>query len=432
MSVHLKPQVEQENYVEFNYKEWEELSSFFCRDSEYSNFIPFSYYDHTGNEPIFHGNAGYITNNINSKNNNHDFYSFISDIELPEKVDLYCCPNLFKSPKSRTKDNLIAVQNLVIDIDSHEKNLSQPDIKKFADRLIKNLILKPNMVVYTGRGIHLWYKIVPTHVKLTCILDSCVNALIKDIKQYIIEPFSVDEAVCKNYSGLKRFPKSYNSKAGCFGSYKIYHQIEYTVDTILQKLKLHGVKADYIERRKGISPTPKWLSKGKKYNFKCFDNVNMVVYRQKFMQYLLNKYTFDDTTKNRNNFLFAMYITLLGVYEPDDAKEIVLETNSKFEVPLKESEITYCIFSSVDKKPYRLTNSKFFEYVGASQSDIEWYNSHKKTDRTRDKERKERVKSQKEERNKSINYYHSLGLSAKDIADKVGCSFKTVYNVLNS
>lgn len=406
--------------------EVEALAPFFFRGSKYRNFLPFAYFDNRGKETVVHGYAGVM------KNTEDDVYECLYNVELPEKCDVYICPNLFKSPKARTNENLVAIQNIVIDVDCHSSLLSQGDIQATAKRVIQNAIIKPNMVVFTGRGFHLWYKIAPAHVSVRAWVDSAVEALIKDIKQYVTAPFEVDEAASKTYAGLKRFPKSYNTKAGCFGSFKVYHQREQSFKAILSKLESHGVKPTFVDHRPKPF-IPKWyVPKSKRYQFKRNNYTHACLYRQQFMDYMLLKTTFDETTGNRDRFLFAMYITLRGAYDWDDAKQMVLDANKQFEVPLRESEIHTNIFNAVDKKPFRMTNRRFFEYIGADAADIAWYEKRKKKERTRDRKRKQAVQAKKQNRNAQILAYHKEGLSVADIAQKMGIARNTIYSVIRS
>ena len=140
--------------------------------SNYCSFFPFAYRDKTEGER-FVGYAGAIC----SQDSTDDSF----DNPFPKDVDIYICPNGMKSPYKRTMDGLINIQNLVIDIDSHQstKTIAELNehIKRFESRLIDKLIIKPNYINRTGRGLQLWFCIEPCHIALNKICMSVIDML---------------------------------------------------------------------------------------------------------------------------------------------------------------------------------------------------------------------------------------------------------------
>lgn len=142
------------------------------RDTNYKSHFPLAYIDKTVSER-FVGYAGAICNK-------DDDYAFV-DEPFPQDVDIYICANGMKTPYRRGSDNLINIQNLVIDIDSHDSTLTIDElnehIETFEKKLTKKLLVKPNLINRTGRGIHLWYFLEPCHVSLSklCLKEVCYH-----------------------------------------------------------------------------------------------------------------------------------------------------------------------------------------------------------------------------------------------------------------
>ena len=117
------------------------LNLFFREDMEHKSYFPFAYNDKTVNER-FVGYAGALFNQ------GTDDTSF--DEPFPKDVDIYICANSMKSGYKRTIDNLVNIQNLVIDIDSHDSKLSvealNEHILEFEEKLLDKLIVKPNVI----------------------------------------------------------------------------------------------------------------------------------------------------------------------------------------------------------------------------------------------------------------------------------------------
>lgn len=160
----------------------------------------------------FIGHAGAIKNND---------WDEALDEELPENVDIYICPNGMSTPNSRTKVNLVNIQNLIIDIDAHNATMTIEElnehINQFEKQLMEKLKVKPNFVHHTGRGLHLWYCIEALHSSLDYVALAVIDMLCKDIQKIMDEikenVLSVDNASSQKLNGLFRLPYTYNTTA---------------------------------------------------------------------------------------------------------------------------------------------------------------------------------------------------------------------------
>ena len=165
-----------------------------------------------------------------------------------------------KSGHKRTIDNLINIQNLVIDIDSHDSNLSIEELNEhiieFEKQLKKKLIVKPNLINRTGRGIHLWYYIEPCHVSLSKICLSVIDMLCAHIEDIMTElnetELTLDKASSLKLNGLFRLPFSYNTKAKRWSECSLLHEDLQSIKKFRKKLLRKGYSSDYF-----VDYTPK-------------------------------------------------------------------------------------------------------------------------------------------------------------------------------
>lgn len=120
-----------------------------------------------------------------------------------------------------TSDGIGAAHAIVIDIDAHdndfefkEEHIDAMEFYGFFDS-----ILRPNAVIYTGRGLHLWYVIEPllyNKESLKSYYKDTVTLLIKQIQKELKKiktEFSANLIVDKNVSSVRqliRIPGSMN------------------------------------------------------------------------------------------------------------------------------------------------------------------------------------------------------------------------------
>ena len=206
MSLKLTTDRELDEFDEMRYlncTEAEHLTALFLREySKYKSYFPFAYNDKTINER-FVGYAGALQND--------DWSDSSFDEAFPQDVDIYICANGMKSGYKRGFDNLINIQNLVIDIDSHDSALSMDDLNehilKFEEELLKKLIIKPNLINRTGRGMHLWFCIEPCHVALSKICLSVVDMLCSHIAE-IMQELNETELSIRHHKRKHPIPRS--------------------------------------------------------------------------------------------------------------------------------------------------------------------------------------------------------------------------------
>lgn len=415
-----------------NCSQSEILYNLIWRDNKYRSYFPFAYIDRTINER-FVGYAGSICN--------QDYEDTSFDDTFPQDVDIYMCANGMKSGHKRTLDNLINIQNLVIDIDSHESNLSIDELNehivKFEKELKKRLIVKPNLINKTGRGLHLWYYLEPCHVSFSKICLSVIDMLcahIEDIMQELNETeLSLDRASSMKLNGLFRIPFSYNSKAKRWSECSLLHEGLHDIKKFRKKLLKKGYTSDYFvdypkRRRKKNDKKAESIAFYWRYIFSPSIKENKyapyLIHRKRFLEEVIRLR--GGKKGSRDLLMFALYATVKWLYDREDAREYCEKMNTTFADPLTNAQL-HSIFAEVDKKQHRFTVAKFLDLINATADERElYYKSSIK------EERKKARQIEKDNRNRKVKELYEQGLSIVAISKELHVSRPTIYKILAS
>lgn len=411
-----------DDYRYLNIPEEENLIKLIYRDmGDYRSFFPFAYIDSTKTQR-FVGYAGAV----NCQDSTDDFL----ENPFPPNVDIYMCSNGMKSPFKRTADNLINIQNLVIDIDSHNSKLTITELNKhikgFEKELLEKLIIKPNFINRTGRGIHLWFCIEPCHVALEKICMSVIDMLCEHIEMVIMDldenELLPDRAASLKLNGLFRMPYTYNTKAKRWAEGKWLHDDYPNINQLYEILRENGFKSRYFS--KDVKKNNKRTRKYKfRYDLKDNDYTPCLIHRKKFMDYLFR--TRDIQVGSRDIMIFGMYSTLVMLMDREEARAYCTELNDSFDEPLRYSEL-FAIFNEIDKKQHRFTVNRFFDFVNATEEEKRWFNKL-----TIKEERKEEKRKAKEERNNRVRELYEQKIPIVTISKEIGISRPTIYKILD-
>ena len=431
MSLKLKTDRVLDELEEMRYLKWSEEDNlynlFYRDDTEYKFYFPFAYNDKTVSER-FIGYAGAMCNK--------DIKDTSFDEPFPIDVDIYICANGMKSGYKRTLDNLINIQNLVIDIDSHSSNLSIEELNEhileFEERLLDRLILKPNLINRTGRGVQLWFGVEPCHVSLSKICLSVIDMLCNHITEILVEldetELSVDRASSLKLNGLFRLPYSYNTKAKRWSECRLVHEEFPNVNQLRKKLLSNGYKSDYFVEPTGKKKIGKKRVFSGKYHFSNKINLNdytpCLIHRKMFLEQVIQAR--GGKKGSRDLLMFALYATVIWLFDKEDAQAYCEEWNSTFEQPLKDSKL-WEIFRDVDRKRYKFTVTKFLNLINATDEERGWY--HKLSVK---EERKKARHKAKEERNRKVKELREEGLTIVAISKKINLSRRTIYKILKA
>lgn len=430
MGLEIKTDRDLDEFEEMRYitiTEEENLIYLFTSDnSNYRSFFSFSYRDKTVSDR-FVGYAGAI-----STQNDEKYESGASFDGFPKYVDIYVTANGMKTPFKRTADQLINLRNLVIDIDSHDSEMSIQElnehIKQFEKELTEKLLIKPNLINKTGRGLHLWYCIEPCHVALNKICMAVVDMLcnhIKDIMKEIDETeLSIDRTSSLKLNGLFRLPYTYNTKAGIWSEVTEIHKEEPNINDLYKQLKEHKYKSRYFKDKDERKPKVDNYNYEFKKDLKNNDYTPCLIHRKKFMDYLFK--TREIKKGSRNTMLFVMYATLIMLMDKESAREYCEILNTGFLDPLPYGELL-ATFKQVDKGSYRFKNKKFFELVKPNEEEMKWFNKATLKEQRRQEKRNEKI-----ERNNKIRELKRQGVPITQISKIMKLSRPAIYNIINS
>ena len=398
--------------------EYENLCFLLYR-SEYKSFNIVSMIDKTGKEDKFVGHAGVICS--------QEYDKAIELDDFPINADLYICPNGSATPHTRKSEYIVNIQNFVIDIDAHNSTLTTEElnahINKFENTLLNGLILKPNFINHTGRGLHLWYCFQPCYKTMKKIVDSTIDMVIQHIKELMNneEVLQLDSPSSFKLNGLFRIPYSYNTKAQMWSYGNMIHNELPNINDMRNTLKQAGYKSRYFEEKKQKSNyNPKKYKKTITYK-EQEDYTPCYLHREKFIHYLLKTRTIEEG--QRDIMLFAIYTVLVRLYDTDSAREQLHEINNSFTKPLTDGEVR-TIYFEIERKKHKYSNERFLTFVQATTEERMWFSKSNRELIAQEK------RNAKHERNLKIYECYQNGMNITAISKMFNITRHTVYDAL--
>lgn len=406
---------------------------------------------------------------------------YLQKVEMQPQSNYYISANGFMGGKSRTKNKLYSLNNIVIDIDCHRK-LKVPGLLDLRlDHLVHYLLhdaldeyglLEPSMIVYTGRGLQIWW----CHESLSAvsnrktwertgqtILQIMQQILLDNKSRDPIESFSslsVDLSASFSPTGVYRIPDTQNIAANCKATAKIISEHRYTLQELKDFNKIHQKKAAraYFVREYTESCT-KWAEK-----------------MLSAIQYLRMIRDNDVGEETRNNFCFVYYCMLKSAgFDSERIEAELAMFNSGFKKPMTTRELKSTL-SSAERKTYKISSRAMIKILGITKEEemllhqryhfnqikkkpavpkseryemaVAMYESGKYTIKELSKQTKiseptlrkifgQAGISNREEKSRDryeeIRYLkNQCGMSAPSIAQELGCSVRTVWRALKN
>lgn len=261
--------------------------------------------------------------------------------EIEGNTNIYVTPNTTYIPK-RKVDNIRQLRALYIDIDSIEDDKNYIFYKLF--ELAENEIIpKPSMIVDSGRGFHLYWKIKDAPIGALKTWQVLEDYLYKSLKEFGADARATDAV------RVLRLPGTINSKNGkeC--------KIVYSDDNL--EYSMYDLREKYLKYKK---VEPKKDSKKVIVN-SFFNSYSLHSTRAYDLETLCSLRSYD--LKDYRNMIIHCYAYWKGIYIRDiqELEEVVTELNNKFKEPLKDSEIK-AILRSIPK-----AIESFIDYQQAKQ-----------------------------------------------------------------
>ena len=350
------------------------------------------------------------------------------DKATDRKQDYYITANTM-SAGDRGKDNIFALHNIVIDIDNHTPGADPGQIGRQYDTITEYYKEKemdgsgdyiPNSIVFTGRGVQLWYCIEQISYKRLDIYETITGEIIRQVKEMLedhpdtLEGLELDEGASHNAAGLFRAPWSYNRKA----------------DTRADFITLHDDYIESMEAAKEIRARDKQENK-KIISYKAaLDNVDIqAIKRHNSIARLVELRQGRGATIKRNNILLCVAY-IWGRICIDDMEIIghVKSVNRLFNMPMTNKEIQQTLKTALVKR-YRAKNETIINFLEITKEEQEIINLYPGDGREAERANQRKKKAA---RNKEILRLYESGETQEAIAAKLNICRKTVYNVLEA
>lgn len=155
--------------------------------------------------------------------------AYLQDMWMFPDYNYYISANIFARP-GNSKENLLAINAIVIDIDNHSKEHTITEIGLGIEALLWRLqndffgltdIPAPNRIVLTGRGLQLWWCVVPAYAKaFERNFADVEKHFEQQLEQFLsdfpieLEGFEIDKGASAKPAGFFRLPGSISPHTG--------------------------------------------------------------------------------------------------------------------------------------------------------------------------------------------------------------------------
>lgn len=303
------------------------------------------------------------------------------------KSDYYISANTFKN-FNRAKANLFSLNNIVIDIDNHldifTSETSEIFLARLKEFINENIILCPNIVVFTGRGIQLWYCLEAISYRYIYTYQNVANELIKHIQELFLDEFphefeglAVDKTASANAAGYYRLPFTTNTKTKTKVLMEILHIDFYKLNTLLNVIAEKNGDTLEITKKEQTSNKPCTFNSNYSYR-RCLKVIDMLYNLQKNRSAKIDIKGISHENRQRLCFSLATFLSL--IYSKEDAYKRLFAFNRNFQNPLSEKKINYLIEYTTrnvllenGKSKNKWTNKNLIDYLELTQEEQETY-----------------------------------------------------------
>ena len=348
---------------------------------------------------------------------------WLAQMHVATDADYYITKAQFKAAQTWDSSELFALNAIWVDIDAHGKGPSFAEMERIRSLLIHALpelagIPVPNMVIYSGRGIHLVWLIEQCSAKLA-FMHKAVSVYYGETIQNLLaglkfaKYYSVDTGYCANIAGLTRSPGTVNTHSSTYCTYEIIHSHRILLTE----------QYDTVEYRSGKGMVSPKTCRRFTYSSVQATGLRRVNALLKLLK-LRSKWE-----GYRDSFLFALFSAYqMTGYSDEDALRLTLEANSEFGHPLPEREVR-SLLSTATKKRYKMGNTHIINTLDITtdeQAIIGISAMPTGAGRSKNQARDERIAAKRRAENRKIMRMHILGNSIMAIAKKMGRCYNTV------
>ncbi|MDR2939497.1 MAG: hypothetical protein LBV08_04155 [Clostridiales bacterium] len=283
----------------------------------------------------------------------------------PGEVDTYYSVNQFNCPK-RQSQYVFRYTSFFFDIDKHKgfnENLIKHSVNEFISYLafyVKNgLILLPNIILYSGKGVHLLYlldKPLPKkhmawlHERINNHFAKILEVMLQDMNTDLGLEFELDNCY-KDESRVLRLPATMNTKVNRLSEIIYSNNYKYSIEKI----------RDFFNVPEKKEPAGAPIEEQRKPRV-VFINRHLNLHNDRLSDLLLLiELRFYNISGKRELFLFLVryYHSFVDI---NTNYEFISRINNKLTEPLPESELKYT--ESAEKAYYQwlLENKSGYNY----------------------------------------------------------------------
>lgn len=349
---------------------------------------------------------------------------WLSQMHVSADADYYITKAQFKAAQTWGTGELFALNAIWVDIDAHGETPSFAEAERMRSLLIHALpelagIPVPNIIIYSGRGLHLLWLIEQCAAELAFMHRSVSNYYGEAIQDLLAglkftKYYSVDTGYCANIAGLTRIPGTFNTHSNTYCTYEIIHR----------RRILLTEQYDTVEYRSG---------KGTVDSKRCCQFASSAVQaagelRVNALLKLLELRT--NWEGYRDYFLLILFSAYqMAGYSNEDSVRLTLEANTELEPSLSEREVR-SLLSTAMKKHYKMGNTYIVDTLGLTADEqaaigISAMPTGAKK-RGKNQARDEKIAAKRRKENRMIMRFHILGWSIGTIAKKVNRCYNTV------
>ena len=256
--------------------------------------------------------------------------------EANEQLDFFITPNTFYKPQ-RQVANIRQFRALFVDIDNCENNQCYTAYKVF-EMAEEGIIPKPTMIVDSGRGLHVYWRIKNAPYGALYTWQELVDLFCTRLK-----PLGADSRAT-DASRVLRLPATLNSRTNSYCRVMWQdNEIEYS---------MYDLREQYLNDnyKKTIAKVNKSNSKIVTNAF--FNSYSLHMSRAEDLETLVK--IRKGKMKGYRNMAIHCYAYWKGIYvrDPEELKEIIEAFNNSFAIPLKSTEVNAvlrCVPKAIDK-----------------------------------------------------------------------------------
>ncbi len=278
-------------------------------------------------------------------------------------VDMYATPNTYYIPK-RSSANIRHYRALYVDLDPNKYDKTEKVylVIIMAD---EGQIPRPTMIVDSGRGIHLYWKIKHAPAAAAWTWQQLQDYLYKQLKHLGADPVATDGA------RLLRLPGTVNSRNGELCKILVMNDDCYSMYDLCEKF------LDQPKKTKSRRPR----SKGQVRHL--FNPYSLHQARLSDLLTLCKLRNYDLRGQRNSVIHLFAYWTGLIIRDYDELEQATLDFNQRFKEPLKDTEIlavTRCVPNAIeaflnDEQPppgykqagYNYSNTRLLEMLEIDQ-----------------------------------------------------------------